>query len=98
MMREFGENVAKGSIIAINPALIMILVPLISAATTKVDTLVMIHHGCYISAFSVFFLVISTSITSCILFVILLSVGEAIWSPRLYDYTMQIAKEGHEGT
>ncbi len=98
MVREFGENVPKGSIYAINPALIMILVPIISAATTKVDPLVMIHHGCYISAFSVFFLVMSTSITSCILFVVVLSIGEAIWSPRLYDYTMQIAKEGREGT
>mmetsp|Transcript_2810 Transcript_2810/g.3308 ORF Transcript_2810/g.3308 Transcript_2810/m.3308 type:complete len:505 (+) Transcript_2810:168-1682(+) len=98
MMREFGENVPKGTIYAINPALIMILVPLITAATSKVDPLIMIHHGCYISAFSVFFLVISTSITGCVLFVVVLSIGEAIWSPRLYDYTMQIAKEGREGT
>ncbi len=98
MVREFGANVAKGTIYSINPFLIMILVPIISAATTKVDPLIMIHHGCYISAFSVFFLVISTSITSCILFVIVLSIGEAVWSPRLYDYTMQIAKEGREGT
>ena len=98
MVREFGENVAKGSIYAINPALIMILVPIISAATTKVDPLIMIHHGCYISALSVFFLVMSTSITSCIFFVVVLSIGESIWSPRLYDYTMQIAKEGREGT
>lgn len=98
MIREFGANVPKGTIYAINPALIMILVPLISAATTKVDPLIMIHRGCYVSAASVFFLVISTSITSCILFVVVLSIGEAIWSPRLYDYTMQIAQEGREGT
>lgn len=98
MVREFGENVPKGTIYSINPALIMILVPIISAATTKVDPLIMIHHGCYVSAISVFFLVIWTSIPSCILFVVILSIGEAIWSPRLYDYTMQIAKEGREGT
>ena len=98
MVREFGANVPKGTIYAINPALIMILVPVITAATTKVDPLIMIHHGCYVSAASVFFLVISTSVTSCILFVVVLSIGEAIWSPRLYDYTMQIAKEGREGT
>lgn len=28
----------------------------------------------------------------------MLSIGEAIWSPRLYDYTMSVAKEGREGT
>ena len=98
MVREFGEDVPKGTIYSINPALIMILVPIITAATTKVNPLTMIHHGCYVSAISVFFLVISTSITSCVLFVVVLSIGEAIWSPRLYDYTMQIAKEGREGT
>jgi POT family proton-dependent oligopeptide transporter len=98
MIREFGDQVPKGTIYSINPFLIIILVPIIQAATTHIDPLVMIHHGCYISAASVFFLVFSTSITSCVLFVIVLSVGEAIWSPRLYDYTCTIAKEGREGT
>ena len=98
MVREFGDDVPKGSIYSINPALIIILVPLVTAATTHVDPLVMIHHGSYISTASVFFLVASTSVPACVLFVIFLSIGEAIWSPRLYDYTMQIAKEGREGT
>ena len=57
MVREFGENFPKGMVYAINPALIMILVPIISAATTKVNPLLMICRGSYISAFSVFFLV-----------------------------------------
>ncbi len=98
MVREFGDSVPKGTIYSINPLLIMILVPIIQAATSKTDPLLMIHHGCYISAASVFFLVFSTSIEACVLFVIVLSIGEAIWSPRLYDYTCSIAKEGREGT
>lgn len=98
MMREFGENVPKGTIYSINPALIIILVPIISAATTATDPLTMIHFGTYISAASVFFLVASTSIWATICFVIVLSIGEAIWSPRLYDYTMQMCTEGREGT
>jgi len=98
MMREFGENVPKGTIYSINPALIIILVPIISAATTTMDPLKMIHVGTYISAASVFFLVASTSVWATICFVTVLSVGEAIWSPRLYDYTMSMCKEGREGT
>lgn len=98
MLREFGDDVPKGTIYSINPLLIMILVPIITAATTKVDPLIMIHHGCYVSAVSVFFLAFWTSIPSCVLFVVVLSIGEAIWSPRLYDYTCKIAKEGREGT
>jgi hypothetical protein len=98
MVREFGEDVPKGTIYSINPALIIALVPLVTAATSHVDPLVMIHHGSYTSAISVFFLVLSTSIWSSIVFVIVLSIGEAIWSPRLYDYTVSVTKEGREGT
>jgi POT family proton-dependent oligopeptide transporter len=97
MVREYGDTVAKGSIYAINPAIIIFLVPIIAAATTKSNPLLMIHHGGYISALSVFFLVLSTSIPACILFITVLSLGEAIWSPRLYDYTMSVTKEGREG-
>jgi proton-dependent oligopeptide transporter, POT family len=98
MMREFGDDVPKGTIYSINPALIIILVPLVSAATTTVDPLVMIHIGSYVSAASVFALAVSTSISACIVFVTILSVGEALWSPRLYDYAMSICPEGREGT
>ncbi|KAL9180893.1 hypothetical protein ACHAXT_009698 [Thalassiosira profunda] len=98
MIREFGENTPKGKVYAINPAMIIVLVPVVTAATTSVDPLVMIHYGTYVSALSVFFLAFSTSLSACVLFVITLSIGEAIWSPRLYDYTMTVAKEGREGT
>lgn len=98
MLREFGENVPKGTIYSINPFLIIFLVPFITAYTTDTDPLLMIHHGCYVSAASVFVLACSTSVPACVIFVIILSIGEAIWSPRLYDYTCSIAKEGREGT
>ena len=32
-----------------------------------------------------------------VLFVIQLSIGESIWSPRWYDYSMSVAPEGREG-
>eukprot|EP00590_Aulacoseira_subarctica_P007018 CAMPEP_0172421266 /NCGR_PEP_ID=MMETSP1064-20121228/7524_1 /TAXON_ID=202472 /ORGANISM="Aulacoseira subarctica , Strain CCAP 1002/5" /LENGTH=396 /DNA_ID=CAMNT_0013161573 /DNA_START=438 /DNA_END=1628 /DNA_ORIENTATION=+ len=96
--REFGPSTPKGTIYAINPFVVMILTPLITAYTTDVDPLLMINYGCYVSVFSVFILAVSTSIPACILFISLLSVGEATWSPRLYDFTMLISQEGREGT
>lgn len=98
MVREFGENTAKGRVYALNPAIIIVLVPIITAATSAVNPLVMIHFGTYVSALSVFFLAFWTSLPACVLFVITLSIGEAIWSPRLYDYTTSVAEEGKEGT
>ena len=62
------------------------------------EPLVMIHGGSYISALSPFFLAVSTSPAGCIMFVVVLSIGEAVWSPRLYDYTMSVCQEGREGT
>lgn len=35
---------------------------------------------------------------SIVLFTILMSIGEAIWSPRLYEYTASIAPKGQEAT
>jgi hypothetical protein len=85
-------------IYAINPLVVMIVTPIVSAFTREIDPLLMIHYGCYISVMSVFILALSTSIPACIMFIIILSVGEATWSPRLYDFTMLISQEGREGT
>jgi hypothetical protein len=98
MIREFGADAPKGLVYSINPFLIIILVPIITAATTSVEPLVMIHYGTYVSAMSVFWLAFSTSIPACVMFVVTLSIGEALWSPRLYDFTMSVAQEGREGT
>jgi proton-dependent oligopeptide transporter, POT family len=98
LVREFGDRVPKGTIYSINPALIVVLVPIVTAVTSHITPLTMIHCGSYVSALSVFLLVVSTSIWSSVAFVTLLSIGESIWSPRLYDYTMQVCREGREGT
>ena len=98
MIREFGPDVPKGTIYAINPIMIIVLVPIISASTAHIDPLVMIHVGSYVSALSVFCLALSTTIWSSCVFMVLLSIGEAIWSPRLNDYTVSVSEEGREGT
>ena len=43
MVCEFGEGTPKGKVYAINPAMIIVLVPMITAATSSVDPLIMIH-------------------------------------------------------
>ncbi|EKX54645.1 hypothetical protein GUITHDRAFT_159147 [Guillardia theta CCMP2712] len=78
MMREFGDQVAKGSIYALNPLTIIFLVPIVSAVTTNIDNFEAIQ-------------------IACALFVFILSFGEALWSPRLYDYTVSVAPKGKEG-
>eukprot|EP01035_Chromulina_nebulosa_P020791 gene20791-26953_t len=58
----------------------------------------MIKYGGYITALSPFCMVITNSIWGSVWFAVILSIGEAIWSPRVYDYTMTIAPEGREAS
>jgi len=98
LVREFGPYVPKGSINSINPAMIIFLVPLVSALTAEYLHFDMIHLGSYISGMSALPLALYTSIPAAVTFVVILSVGEAIWSPRFYDLTVSMAPEGREGT
>merc|ERR1719210_275335 len=58
----------------------------------------MIHFGSYITGLSLLPLCIRSSVGATVLFVIFLSFGEALWSPRFYDLTVSMAPEGREGT
>lgn len=86
-----------GAVYSINPAMIIILVPLVSAVTSGQRHFKMIHYGGYLSALSPFWLVALQSELGAIMFVVTLSLGEAIWSPRWYDLTMEVAPVGKEG-
>ncbi|KAJ1433376.1 major facilitator superfamily domain-containing protein [Ochromonadaceae sp. CCMP2298] len=98
LVRCFGANVPKGLIYSINPLLIMFLTPVVAALTSHHAHFDMIKYGGYITAISPFFLAASTSIWAVVCFVVVLSLGEAVWSPRTYDYTMSIAPEGREAS
>ena len=93
LIRTFGDDVPKGLLYSINPFMIIILTPLVSAMTTMYAHYDMIKYGGYVSALSPMFLAVSESIWACVCFMVVLSLGEAVWSPRTYDYTMSIAPE-----
>jgi len=98
MVRQFGASTPYGSVIAINPLLIIVTLPAITAYTLHISAFQMILVGSWVSAASVFVLVVSSTYASAVLFIVLLSIGEALWSPRLYEYTAMIAPKGREGT
>ncbi|RYH29953.1 MFS transporter [archaeon] len=93
LIRCFGSSYPKGMIYAINPFLIIWLTPTVAAMTSHYPHYDMIKYGGYVSALSPFFVAASTSTWAVVMFMVVLSFGEAIWSPRLYDYTMAIAPE-----
>ena len=98
VVRQFGCSSPAGFVYAINPALIMVLVPLAGAATSHLAPFDLIHWGGYVSAVSPLWMVaFPASLAGAAAFVATLSVGEAVWSPPWYSYSMAVAPDGHEG-
>ncbi|BDA46855.1 hypothetical protein COCOBI_09-3080 [Coccomyxa sp. Obi] len=98
LIRAYGCDAPVGLVYGINPFMIIFMVPFVGALTTKFAHFDMIHYGSYISALSPFWIVaFPTHEWSAVLFVITLSLGESVWSPRWYDYSMSLAPHGREG-
>mmetsp|Transcript_7105 Transcript_7105/g.15176 ORF Transcript_7105/g.15176 Transcript_7105/m.15176 type:complete len:658 (+) Transcript_7105:78-2051(+) len=97
LLREFGRGAPFGAVYAINPLLIIFLVPLVGLLTREVGSFDMIVFGSFISGLAPFWICIGNYYWAVAMFMITLSIGEAIYSPRVYEYTMEVAGRGAEG-
>jgi len=97
-IREFGESFPFATYWSINPALIIVLAPIATALTRRLPPYPVIVFGAFLSALSVFALAFSTTVAASLVFIVVLSIGEALWSPRLYEYTATIAPRGRESS
>jgi hypothetical protein len=97
LLRTIGDEAHYGTVYAINPLMIILLVPLLSAFTSKMNPYKCILVGSWISSLSVIYLCIAHNYSTAVLFVMQLSVGEALYSPRAYQYAMLLAQRGYEG-
>ncbi|RPJ47963.1 MAG: MFS transporter [Candidatus Latescibacterota bacterium] len=97
-MERIGFQEWTGRLYSINPAIIIFLVPVMTALTGRYNAYTVILIGSFVSAASVFFMGFGESIGLIVLFQITLSLGEALYSPRLYDYTATIAPKGREAS
>lgn len=77
-----------------NPLLIFILVPIVTALTHKKKIYTMMIIGTFVMAAPTFLLVLGTNIFTLASYLILMTVGEAMWQPRFLQYAAEIAPEG----
>ena len=63
----------------------------------RVSTYACLVGGTFLQSFCPLAL-LWTSYGSTLAFVVIMAFGEAIWSPRLYEYSTMVAPEGFEGT
>jgi MFS family permease len=125
--RVLGPDFPVASIFgALNPAMIVFLVPLISILSINIRSYTMLLIGTAVSAGSVFLCFMPESmalglgntwlgtwifdywleapvgsqdpfVVSLVVFIIVFTIGEAIWSPRLMQFSAEIAPRGKEG-
>ncbi|MBQ7528675.1 MFS transporter, partial [bacterium] len=81
----------------LNPLIISIFVPLIAALTRKVKIIDMMLIGTTVSALTTFLLVPGPDATRLILYVIIFSLGEAMWASRFMEYVATLAPVGQVG-
>ena len=96
--REQGDSFPIGTVWSLNSFLILFMAPLGTAITRKRKPFNVLLFGAFISSLSPFALVFGSSMPYQIAMILLLTVGEALWSPRLYEYNVSIAPRGREAT
>ncbi|MFO0626352.1 MAG: MFS transporter [Polyangiales bacterium] len=96
--RVEGESFPVGKVWALNSFLILFLAPLGTAVTRGRKPLDVLLLGAFITAASPFILTLGSGIYFQLAMVVTLTIGEALWSPRLYEYNLAIAPPGREST
>jgi len=81
----------------LNSLLIFILCPIVAALTTKVKVYNMMIVGTAVMAAPTFFLAIGPTVWGLFTFIVLMTIGEAMWQPRFLQYAAEIAPEGRTG-
>jgi len=80
-----------------NPILIFILVPIVVALSQKRRVYNMMIAGTAVMASPTFLLALAPSFWTLLGYLVLMTVGEAMWQPRFLQYAAEIAPEGRTG-
>jgi MFS family permease len=81
----------------LNPILIFIAVPIVTALTQKRKIYNMMIVGTFVMAAPAFLLAFGTSLYTLLGFLLIMTIGEAMWQPRFLQYAAEIAPEGRTG-
>lgn len=80
-----------------NPILIFIFAPIVAALTQKAKVYNMMIIGTFVMAAPAFFLAFGTNGWLLFAYLLIMTIGEAMWQPRFLQYAAEIAPEGRTG-
>jgi POT family proton-dependent oligopeptide transporter len=89
------ENFEKA--VNFNPLLIFIFVPIMTELTKKKNTYSLMIWGTLVMSLPAFLLAIGPTPWALVGFIVIKTVGEAIWQPRFLQYAAEIAPPGRLG-
>lgn len=81
----------------LNPILIFILTPMVAALTAKRNTYKMMIAGTFVMAAPTFILALGPSFTNLLLYLFIMTIGEAMWQPRFLQWVAEIAPKNMTG-
>jgi hypothetical protein len=81
----------------LNPILIFILTPMVTALTSKKNTYNMMIVGTFVMASPTFILALGPNLYTLLAYITLMTVGEAMWQPRFLQWVAEIAPKNMTG-
>jgi MFS family permease len=81
----------------LNPLIIVVFTPLVAALTRRVHVLTMMIVGTTVSSLATFLLVPGPQLFALLTYVIIFSLGEALWSSRFLEFIADIAPPSQVG-
>ena len=81
----------------LNPILIFFLTPVVAGLTARANVYKMMIYGTFVMAIPTFLLTLGPNVGLFLLYVLLMTIGEAMWQPRFLQWIAEIAPEGKVG-
>ncbi len=81
----------------LNPILIFILTPMVTALTSKKNTYTMMIIGTFVMAVPTFILATGPTFFNLMAYLIIMTIGEAMWQPRFLQWVAEIAPKNMTG-
>ncbi|MCK6623065.1 MAG: MFS transporter [Calditrichaceae bacterium] len=81
----------------LNPILIFFLAPAVAAVTSKANVYKMMIIGTLVMAAPTFLLTLGPNLYLLLAYILLMTIGEAMWQPRFLQWIAEIAPEGKTG-
>jgi len=81
----------------LNPILIFVLTPVVTALTARKNTYKMMIIGTFVMAMPTFILTLGPNIYTLMTYLILMTIGEAMWQPRFLQWVAEIAPKNMTG-